>query len=70
MLDERYIVEKGDNLWRIAAKTLGGGNQWPRLWKFNNRREVVRITGRRIPNPDLIYVGQLLLIPRLQRPDF
>lgn len=64
MLD-RYVVERGDSLWKIAAKTLGGGKQWPRIWRYNNRPAVVRVTGRSIPNPDLIYVGQLLLIPRL-----
>jgi LysM domain len=62
---ERYIVQSGDNLWRIAAVTLGRGKEWPRIWRYNNRRDVVRITGRRIPNPDVIYVGQLLLIPRM-----
>lgn len=65
MLGDRYVVKKGDNLWRIAARNLGGGREWPRIWKYNNRPEVVRLTGRRIPNPDLIYVGQILYIPRL-----
>lgn len=65
MLGDRYVVERGDSLWKIAAKTLGGGKQWPRIWRYNNRPAVVRVTGRSIPNPDLIYVGQLLLIPRL-----
>jgi hypothetical protein len=65
MLGDRYVVVHGDNLWRIAAKTLGGGKQWPRIWRYNNRPGVVRITGRSIVNPDLIYVGQVLLIPRL-----
>jgi len=65
MLGDRYIVERGDSLWKIAAKTLGGGKQWPRIWRYNDRPAVVRVTGRSIPNPDLIYVGQLLLIPRL-----
>jgi hypothetical protein len=65
MFGERYIVNKGDNLWRIAAATLGRGKEWPRIWRYNNRPEVVRHTGRRIPDPDRIYVGQLLMIPRL-----
>jgi hypothetical protein len=65
MLGDRYTVVRGDSLWKIAAKTLGGGKQWPRIWRYNNRPAVVRITGRSIPNPDLIYEGQLLLIPRL-----
>jgi nucleoid-associated protein YgaU len=61
MLGDRYIVVQGDNLWRIAAKTLGGGKQWPRIWRYNNRRAVVRVTSRAVPNPDLIHVGQVLL---------
>lgn len=65
MFGERYIVKKGDNLWRIAASTLGRGKEWPRIWRYNNRPEVVRHTGRKIPDPDRIYVGQLLMIPRL-----
>jgi hypothetical protein len=65
MLGDRYVVAKGDSLWRIAARQLGSGRQWPRIWKYNNRPEIIRITGRAIPNPDTIRVGQLLLIPRL-----
>jgi hypothetical protein len=58
-----YVVKAGDNLWQIARNTLGHGSQWPRLWRYNNRPEVTKVTGRPIPNPDLIYVGQKLLIP-------
>jgi hypothetical protein len=65
MLGDRYVVKRGDSMWRVAARHLGGGAQWPRIWKYNNRPEVVRLTGRRIPNPDLIHVGQVLYIPRL-----
>lgn len=65
MLGDRYIVERGDSLWKIAAKTLGGGKHWPRIWRHNNRPAVVRVTGRSIPNPDFFHVGQLLLITRL-----
>ena len=65
MLGERYVVRKGDSLWRIAERKLGSGTQWTRIWKYNNRPEVVRATGRRIPNPDLIYIGQVILIPTM-----
>jgi hypothetical protein len=65
MLGDRYVVQKGDNLWKIASVTLGGGKEWPRIWKYNNRREVTRMTGRAVPDPDVIYVGQVLIIPRL-----
>jgi len=31
MLGERYVVVQGDSLWRIAARQLGSGRQWPLL---------------------------------------
>jgi len=61
----RYVVVRGDTLWEIAARTLGDPRQWPRIWRYNNRRQIVAVTGRGVPNPDLIYPGQVLLIPRL-----
>lgn len=63
MQGKRRIVVAGDNLWNIAKEELGAGAQWPRIWRYNNRRDVIKVTGRAIPDPDLIYVGQLLLIP-------
>jgi hypothetical protein len=65
MLGERYVVTKGDNLWKIAARTLGSGKEWPRIWRYNNRREVVRMTGRAVPDPHVVQIGQTLLIPKL-----
>jgi hypothetical protein len=59
----RYIVKPGDNLWDISSATLGHGAEWPRLWRYNNRQDVIRMTKRGIPNPDLIYPGQILLLP-------
>lgn len=65
MIGERYTVKKGDNLWNIAKAKLGAGPQWRRIWRYNNRADVVKVTGRGIPNPDLIYPGQILLLPVL-----
>ncbi|WP_024607628.1 LysM peptidoglycan-binding domain-containing protein [Pseudoalteromonas sp. TAB23] len=62
---KEYIVKKGDTLWDISSKHLGSPMEWPRLWKFNNRKEVVAITNKPITNPDLIYPGQKILIPSL-----
>lgn len=63
MTAPRYVVKSGDTLWDIARATLGHGSEWPRLWRYNNRRDVIKVTGRGIPNPDLIYPGQVLLLP-------
>ena len=47
-----YTVVKGDTLWAIAKKYYGNGSQYPKIAKANN-----------ISNPDIIHVGQKLLIP-------
>ena len=43
---------KGDSLWAIAKKYYGSGHLYPKIAKANN-----------IENPDIIYIGQKLLIP-------
>jgi lysozyme len=47
---ETYVVQPGDTLSDIGAKL---GVDW---------REIARVNG--ISDPDLIYVGQVLRIPR------
>lgn len=64
-MTKQYIIKQGDTLWDISAKFLGSPFEWPRLWRYNNRKEVVAITRKPIVNPDLIYPGQKLLIPTL-----
>ena len=44
-----YVVKPGDNLSRIAARL---GTTWQRIQALN-----------RLPNPNLIYPGQKLLLP-------
>lgn len=65
MSAQRYVVKEGDTLWDIAGERLGGPLEWPRLYTYNNRAEVVRQTGRAIVDPDLIYPNQVLLLPIL-----
>jgi hypothetical protein len=62
---KRHIVKTGESLWSIASATLGDGKQWPRLWRYNNRPAVIKVTKNGIPDPDTILPGQLLLIPLL-----
>jgi len=65
MINQRYVVKKGDTLWDLAGKFLGSPDEWPRLYAFNNAPEVVRVTGKNIQDPDVLQVGQTLLLPTL-----
>ena len=47
-----HTVVKGDTLWAIAKKYYGNGNRYPEIARANN-----------IVNPNIISVGQKLLIP-------
>lgn len=48
---KNYTVQKGDSLWKIAAKNLGEGNRYPEVMKLNGLTSTV------------IRVGQVLKIP-------
>ena len=57
---KEYTVKKGDTLWSITKRELVDAYQWPLVWMEN----------RRINDPDLIFPGQVILIPiRMQKPD-
>ncbi len=51
-----YTVKSGDSLSKIAKNLLGDGNKWPKIFEAN--KEVIK-------NPDLIYPGQQLRIPKI-----
>lgn len=51
--DELYTVLKGDSLWKIADKELGNALLWKEIYEAN-KTEIV--------NPDIIYVGQELVV--------
>ena len=64
-----YTVVKGDCLSKIAGMSNIYGNMklWPAIWEAN-RNGVVSAparTPKTIPNPNLIYPGQVLRIPAL-----
>lgn len=48
-----YTIVKGDTLWDISIRAYADGYAWPKLARANN-----------LPNPDLIYAGSKLTIPR------
>lgn len=50
-----YIVRPGDCLWTIALDHYGSGDAWTRIYAAN--RSLIG------PNPDLIEVGQTLVLP-------
>jgi ABC-type amino acid transport substrate-binding protein len=49
-----YTVQRGDTLSKIAAKELGGADNWRKIWDANKER---------FPNPNLIEVGDQVVIP-------
>lgn len=58
-----YRINSGDTLWDIAAQQLGDPYAWPRLFAFNNQDDVVTAGARRIIDPDLIYAGEIMMLP-------
>lgn len=52
---DRHVVRRGESLWRISARSFQDGARWRDLYRANRPR---------IKDPDLIYPGQELVIPR------
>jgi nucleoid-associated protein YgaU len=50
----KYVVKKGDSLWKIAGKVYHNPLKWPRIYKANKDK---------IRNPNRIHPGQVLTIP-------
>jgi len=48
-----YEVQKGDNLWDISVRAYGDGYKWVEVATANN-----------LTNPDLIFSGNILVLPR------
>jgi hypothetical protein len=69
MYGTRHVVRRGDTLWSLARTYLGRGAEWPRIWRYNNRPDIIGETRRGIRDPDLIFVGQVILIPAVGRPE-
>lgn len=49
-----YVVVKGDSLWSIAKRLLGNGRLWQQIYDAN--KDIIK-------DPNMIYVGQVLVIP-------
>jgi nucleoid-associated protein YgaU len=57
---QTYTVKSGDSLWKIATEHTGSGYNWVQMYNMPENRKVI---GR---NPNLIYPGQNLVLPRRQ----
>jgi hypothetical protein len=51
----KYVVKKGDSLWKIAGKVYHNPLKWPRIYRANKEK---------IKNPNKIYANQVLIIPQ------
>ncbi len=49
---KRYVVKKGDTLWRVSNKFLNNPSYWPEIWDVNQK----------VKNPHLIFPGDILHI--------
>ncbi len=52
--DEFFIVQPGNSLWRIARRAYGTGVRYTMIFEANRGQ---------IRNPDLIYPGQIFVLP-------
>ncbi len=52
---EAYTVQPGDSLWSISQKFYGTGRKWNSIYEANRTM---------IKNPNLIFTGQKLTIPK------
>ena len=64
-----YTVIKGDCLWKIAKMNYSAGKFWPEIWYANkdgvvNKEKIKSPKRKVIQNPNLIYPGQVLNIPK------
>ena len=54
-------VERGDSLWRIAARNLGSGARWREIFDLNAGKP--QADGRSLRDPHLILIGWVLELP-------
>lgn len=71
--EDKYTVVKGDCLWRISGKNeiYGNPKYWPKIWETNEEGVISAPYNvqHKVTNPNLIYPGQVLRIPKLTDED-
>lgn len=68
-----YVIRRGDSLYALAARYLGNPNRWNEIYSYHNEQVKQRGPANKalvaIKDPNVIYVGQVLVIPgRGQQP--
>ncbi len=53
-----HQVKRGESLWTIAADVIGDPSLWPAIYRANRDQ---------IKDPQLLYPGQRLTIPEIDR---
>jgi hypothetical protein len=61
--EKHYIVAPKDCLWNLAKRFYQDPLKWPAIFKYNNQADIAKKNGTCIIDPDLIYIGQKLIIP-------
>lgn len=61
-----YTVAPKDCLWDLADRFYGKPTLWPMIFEYNNLPHIIEATGTRILDPDLILIGQNLMIPKIE----
>lgn len=71
--EDKYTVVKGDCLWKISGKSeiYGNPKYWPKIWEANEDGVISAPYNvqHKVTNPNLIYPGQVLRIPKLTDED-
>ncbi len=58
----RKTVRRGDSLWALSNRYLGSGARYPQIVDYHNQA-APRVGLRHIDEPNLIFVGETILIP-------